>query len=57
MVLICIPLIISNDEHLFMRAPFFFFFNLLFLGSLSQTLWLLGDFSGTNKVVQGVDRK
>ena len=25
MVLICIPLIISNDEHLFMRAPFFFF--------------------------------
>ena len=57
MVLICIPLIISNDEHLFMRATFFFLFNLLFLGSLSQTLWLLGDFSGTNKVVQGVDRK
>ena len=55
MVLICIPLVISNDEHFFMRASFFF--NRLFLRSLSQTLWLLEDFSETNKVVQGVERK
>ena len=54
MVLICIPLEISNDEHFFMRASFFF--NRL-LRSLSQTLWLLEDFSETNKVVRGVERK